>query len=34
MDEVATETHKCDGFTFFCLPEVFVDEFTAETKKG
>lgn len=33
MDEVATETHKCDGFAFFCLPEAFVDDFTSETKK-
>ena len=33
IDEVATETAKCDGFTFFCLPEAYVDEFTAETRK-
>jgi hypothetical protein len=33
IDEVATETAACDGFTVFCLPEAFVTEFTAETKK-
>jgi len=33
IDEVATETQKCDGFAFFCLPEAYVDDFTAETKK-
>lgn len=33
MDEIATETQKCDGFTIFCLPEAFIDDFTAETRK-
>lgn len=33
VDEIATETQKCDGFTFFCLPEAHVSSFTKETKK-
>lgn len=33
LDEVATETQKCDGFAFFCLPEAFVPEFAAETSR-
>lgn len=32
VDEIATETQKCDGFTFFCLPEARVNGFTKDTE--
>ncbi len=32
IDEIATETQKCDGFTFFCLPERYADEFSEKAR--
>ena len=32
VDEIATETQKCDGWTYFCLPESFVADFSTEAK--
>jgi len=32
IDEIATETQMCDGFTYFCLPERFAPEFARETQ--
>jgi hypothetical protein len=32
VDEIATETQKCDGWTYFCLPEVHVADFVAEAQ--
>ena len=32
VDEIGTETQKCDGFTFFCLPEAHVHDFTQDTQ--
>jgi len=31
-DEIATETQKCDGFTFFCLPERYVADFARDVQ--
>ena len=33
VDDIATETQKCDGWTYFCLPEVYVNEFSDEARK-
>ena len=30
VDEIATETQKCDGFTFFCLPERYAPDFSKD----
>lgn len=32
VDEIATETQKCDGWTYFCLPEAYVAGFAADAK--
>jgi hypothetical protein len=31
-DEIATETQKMDGYTFYCLPQQNVSEFTKDTQ--
>jgi len=33
VDEIATRTQKCEGFTFFCLPEQRVGDFEKEAIK-
>ena len=30
MDELATETAKCEGWTYFCLPELYVPDFNRD----
>lgn len=32
VDEIATETQQCDGFTFFCLPEAHVGDFAKDAQ--
>lgn len=32
VDEIATETQMCDGWTYFCLPERYVVDFTKDTQ--
>jgi len=33
VDDIATETQLCEGWTYFFLPEVFVAEFTREARE-
>lgn len=32
VDEIATETQECSGFTIFCLPDAFVPQFASDAR--
>ncbi len=32
VDDIATGTQKCDGWTYFCLPEVYAADFARDAK--